>query len=161
MRTLGAALGVGTLAWLALPAAASSGAGPVSPIAQEGPGSAVETFDYPGAAKILAEKKITLKRGDGHITYVDCASGTGFIELLARQQDQKICFKVTGNSGWLTMEIPSVHSIKGNDYTTEANMTVGSESKSFDILKNQWTGVGESADKDKREYMLVELKTAK
>ncbi|MFI1205645.1 hypothetical protein ACH4VR_40545 [Streptomyces sp. NPDC020883] len=158
---LGAAVATGALAWLALSAGASSAAEPASPAADTGLRSAVEDFNYPGADKILAEKNIVLKRGDGHITYVDCASGTGFLEVMSREHEETMCFKVTGSSGWLTMEIPSVHAIKGNDYTTEANMTVGSETKSFDITKNTWTGVGESGDKQRREYVLVELRATK
>ncbi|MER6023264.1 hypothetical protein ABT141_34865, partial [Streptomyces anulatus] len=92
----------------------------VAAAADETPGYAVEDFNYPQADKILAEQGIALKRGDGHIVLVECAGGTGLIEVWARRQDnKKICFRVTGNSGWLTMEIPAVHSIKGNDYTTE------------------------------------------
>ncbi|WP_327684389.1 hypothetical protein [Streptomyces sp. NBC_00467] len=162
-RTLGSAAAAGALAWLALagPAAETGGKGEAAtPVADEAPGYAVEDFAYPQADKILAEKNIVLKRGDGHITYVDCASGTGFLEVWARAKD-KICFKVVGNSGWLTLEIPAVYTIKGNDYTTEVDMTVGTETKSFDIAKNSWTSVGESADEQGREHMLVEIRSTK
>ncbi|MDX3458961.1 hypothetical protein PV396_44790 [Streptomyces sp. ME02-8801-2C] len=130
-------------------------------VADEAPGYAVETFDYPNADKILAEQNIVLKRGDGHITLVDCASGTGLLEVWAREKADRICFKVVGNSGWLTMEIPSVYAVKGNDYATEVDMTVGAEEKSFDVEKNTWTAVGESADEQGREHMLVEIRSAK
>ncbi|MFB7648069.1 hypothetical protein ACFC0S_14910 [Streptomyces sp. NPDC056084] len=160
-RTAVAAVAAGALTWLSLSGGASGATGPAAPVADKGPGSTVETYNYPGAAKILAEKKITLKRGDGHITLVDCASGSGFIALLARKQDDPICFKTTGSSGWLTLEIPAVHAILGNDYTTAVDMTLGSETKSFDINKNDWTGVGESGDPQHREYALVEIRTTK
>ena len=75
--------------------------------------------------------------------------------------DSKICFKVAGNSGWLAVEIPSVFSVKGNDYATRVDMTVGTEEKSFDIAKNAWTPVGESADPQGREHMLVEIRSSK
>lgn len=162
-KATGTAVAGGALAWLALAGGAPVVAsGTVAAAADETPGYAVEDFNYPQADKILAEQGIALKRGDGHIVLVDCAGGTGLIEVWARRQDnKKICFRVTGNSGWLTMEIPAVHSIKGNDYTTEVDMTVGSEKKSFDITKNEWTSVGESADEQNREHMLVEIRTAK
>ncbi len=89
-------------------------------------GYAVENFDYPQADKILAEQNVVLKRGDGHITLADCATGTGQLEVMARDQS-KICFAVKGNSGWLTLELPSVYRIRGNDYATEVDMTVGTE----------------------------------
>ncbi|MBT2396454.1 hypothetical protein J7E89_10800 [Streptomyces sp. ISL-100] len=130
------------------------------PIADEAPGYAVEDFNYPQADKILAEKNIVLKRGDGHITLVDCASGTGFLEVWAREKE-KICFQVVGNSGWLTLEIPAVFAVKGNDYSTEVDMTTGTEEKSFDVAKNSWTAVGESADEQGREHMLVEIRSSK
>ncbi|MFF8835165.1 hypothetical protein [Streptomyces sp. NPDC015130] len=165
-RTLGVAA-TGALAWVAATgtgAGSHSGAGvtahAVAPVADEAPGFAVEDFGYPHADKILAEQGIVLKRGDGHITLVDCASGTDFLEVWAREKP-KICFKVTGNSGWLTMEIPSVHLIRGNDYTTEVAMTVGTEEKSFAITKNAWTPVGESADPEGREHVLMEIRSTK
>ncbi|MBT3149786.1 hypothetical protein HTV45_02470 [Streptomyces sp. CHD11] len=132
-----------------------------STVADDAPGYAVEDFDYPGADRILAEQNIVLKRGDGHITLVECASGTGYIEVLARERSDKVCFKVVGDSGWLTLEIPSVFSMKGNDYDTQVDMTVGTEEKSYDLDENTWTPVGESADEQGREHMLVEIRSAK
>ncbi|WP_220212088.1 hypothetical protein, partial [Streptomyces sp. WELS2] len=129
-------------------------------LAGEAPGYAVENYAYPYADKILAEKNIVLKRGDGHITLADCANGTGYLEVWARSKD-KICFQVTGNSGWLSLEIPSVYVIRGNDYAAQVDMTVGAEEKSFDIPKNTWTPVGESADPEGREHLLVEIRTSK
>ncbi|WNM35088.1 hypothetical protein RKE30_34360 [Streptomyces sp. Li-HN-5-11] len=167
MRLVGTALAAaaaGALAWTAMtggaPAGKSNAAEAVAPVAGEAPGYAVEDFNYPQADKILAEKNILLKRGDGHITLADCASGTGFLEVWARSRD-KVCFQVTGNSGWLTLEIPSVYAVRGNDYAAQVDMTVGTEEKSFDVAKNSWTPVGESADPQGREHMLVEIRTSK
>ncbi|MEU0029096.1 hypothetical protein [Streptomyces sp. NPDC006335] len=160
-RLLGTAVGAlaaGALAWTAMTAGGTP-AGTV-PVAGEAPGYAVEDFDYPQADKILAEKSILLKRGDGHITLADCATGTGQLEVQARDKS-KVCFDVKGASGWLTLELPSVYLIRGNDYTTEADMTVGSEQQSYDIAKNTWTPVGESADEQAREWTLLELRTSK
>ncbi|MEV8311945.1 hypothetical protein AB0P36_32660 [Streptomyces flavidovirens] len=160
-RTLGAAAAAGALAWLvAAGAPAVGGATSVEAIAAEAPGFTVEDFNYPQADKILAEQNITLKRGDGHIVLADCASGTGLLEVWAREKE-KICFRATGSSGWLTMEIRAVYGVKGNDYTTQVDMTVGTEEKSFDVAKNAWTAVGESADEQGRDHMLVEIRTAK
>lgn len=133
---------------------------PGAPVADDAPGFAIEYFAYPQADKIRAEKGITLKRGDGHILLADCAGGPGLLEVWARAKE-KICFRVTGNSGHLSLEIPSVFGVKGNDYATRVDMTAGSERKSFDITKNAWTGVGESADEQGRDFMLMEIRTAK
>ncbi|MFE2585815.1 hypothetical protein [Streptomyces sp. NPDC059378] len=142
-------------------AGASASGADVAPVAGEAPGYAVEDFAYPQADKILAEQGIVLKRGDGHITLADCASGTGLLQVMARERSASVCFKTVGNSGWLTLEIPSVYVVKGNDYATQVDMTVGSEEKSFDITKNTWTPVGESADEQGREFMLMEIRTTK
>ncbi|WP_307627030.1 hypothetical protein [Streptomyces turgidiscabies] len=158
-----AALAAGALAWTAVAGSAptSESGTAVEAVAGEAPGYAVETFDYPNADKILAEQNIVLKRGDGHITLADCASGTGLLEVWAREKADRICFKVVGSSGWLTLAIPSVYAVKGNDYATEVDMTVGTEEKSFDVEKNTWTAVGESADPQGREHLLVEIRTSK
>ncbi|WP_308439628.1 hypothetical protein [Streptomyces spinoverrucosus] len=128
-------------------------------MADEAPGYAVEDFAYPQADKIQQERGIILKRGDGHIVLAECGPA-GLLEVWARSQD-KICFRVTGNQGYLSLEIPSVYAIKGNDYQTEVNMTVDSEEKTFEVDENAWTPVGESADPEGREHMLVEIVTSK
>ncbi|WP_174720281.1 hypothetical protein [Streptomyces spongiicola] len=163
-RTLGAAMAAGTLAWLAMvgaPYPAGGETAAVEAVADEAPGYAIEDFNYPQADKILSEQGITLKRGDGHIVLAECGSEAGLLQVLARSQSKPICFRFTGNSGWLTLEIPSVHGIRGNDYTTEVNMTVEGEEKSFDVNKNAWTQVGEAADPEGREHMLVEIRSSK
>ncbi|MFI7360922.1 hypothetical protein ACIBO4_02035 [Streptomyces sp. NPDC050149] len=130
-------------------------------VADGAPGYAVEDFNYPQADKILAEKNVVLKRGDGHITFADCVPGTGQLELLARYNTARICFNVVGDEGWLALEIPAVFSFKGNDYSTTIGMTVGTEEKTFDIIKNTFTPVGESVDDESRDHMLVEIRTVK
>ncbi|SCF80772.1 hypothetical protein [Streptomyces sp. Ncost-T10-10d] len=130
-------------------------------VAEESPGYAVEDFRYPGADKILAEQGITLKRGDGHIMLADCSSGTGQLEVWSRKYQKVFCFKVTGDSGYLALEIPAVFSVRGNNYSTQIDMTAGDEKKSFDINKNEWTPVGESLDPGQRDFMLMEIRTSK
>ncbi|WKK25751.1 hypothetical protein QZH56_09235 [Streptomyces olivoreticuli] len=163
VRTLGAA-SAGALAWLAATsgtsAASSQDGATVQAATGDTPGYAVEDFGYPEADKILADKGITLKRGDGHILLADCADATGLIQIIARNKS-KVCFRVTGDSGYLALEIPAVHSIRGNDYAARVDMTVGSERKTFDISKNIWTPVGESGDPQGREHTLVEIRTSK
>lgn len=160
--TAAAAVAAGTLAWTLLVSGTTHAEGPddVTPVANEAPGYAVEDFAYPQADKILAERNIVLKRGDGHITLADCAGESGLLEVWARDKD-RICFKAVGDSGRLTMEIPAVYAIRGNNYATEVDMTVGTEKKSFDVEKNTWTPVGESADEQGRRHLLVEIRTSK
>ncbi|APU39117.1 hypothetical protein BSL84_04345 [Streptomyces sp. TN58] len=132
----------------------------VKTIADEGPGYAVEDFAYPNADKILAEQHITLKRGDGHILLADCASSADVIEVWGRK-NEKVCFSVTGNGGYLTLEIPAVYFIKGNSYSARVDMTAGAVEKTFEVKKNDWTPVGESADEQGRDFMLMEIRASK
>ncbi|MFE6690831.1 hypothetical protein ACFVFQ_30710 [Streptomyces sp. NPDC057743] len=124
--------------------------------------SAVEDFTYPGADKIEKEKGITLKRGDGHIVLADCSSGTGLMEVWSRK-NEKICFRTTGASGYLALEIPSVHIIKGSsDHSADVTLaTPKAKPQEVEVSKGQWTPVGESVDPEGREYVLVEIRTNK
>ncbi|MFD3947932.1 hypothetical protein [Streptomyces sp. NPDC058579] len=120
----------------------------------------VEDFAYPGADRIREEQGIVLKRGDGHIVLADCASGTGLLEVWSRD-NARVCFRASGNSGRLTLEIPTVYRVNSNAYTTELDMTVGTEEKTYDIPANSWKPVGETADPDGRPPVLVEIRTSR
>lgn len=124
-------------------------------------GYAVEDFNYPQADQIFAEKGIRLKRGDGHIVLADCKSGTNQLEVWSYESVEAICFNVSGKSGWLTLEIPSVFGIRGNDFNTQVDMTTEGEEKSFDVEKNLWTAVGQTADEEGRDFALLEIRTSK
>ncbi|MFE4857065.1 hypothetical protein [Streptomyces sp. NPDC056670] len=128
--------------------------------ATEQPPSAVEDFTYPSADKILKEKNLKLKRGNGKIVLADCKSEPNLLKFVARDRDD-FCFKVTGDQGYLSLEVPSVGGVQSNGYATKINMTVDGQRKSFDIPKNSWKGVGENADPASREHTLVEIITNK
>ncbi|MFD5413414.1 hypothetical protein [Streptomyces nojiriensis] len=98
--------------------------------------------------------------GHGHILLADCASATDPLEVWSRA-NEKICFRVSGTTGYLTLEIPSVFAVKGNDYSAHVDMKVGAEDKTWDVNKNSWTAVGESADEQGREFMIMEIRTSK
>lgn len=156
-----AVLAVATVWVTSTPGEARKEAGQVSPAAEGSPNYAVEYFDYPQADRIYQETGILLKRGDGHITLVDCATTANVLEVSARGNADPACFRVTGDGGYLTLEMESVYGILGNDYTTEVDMTVGDEKKSFDITKNAWTPVGETSDPEGRDHMLVEIRSTR
>lgn len=138
-----------------------SSTGPLT-VAEAQPGSVVEDFNYPDAAKIKEEKGITLKRGDGHITLADCSSATGLMEVWSRS-NARVCFRTTGASGYLTLEVPSVHTIKGSaDHAADITLTEPTaKPKEVTVPKGQWTPVGEPTDPQRREYTLVEIRTSK
>ncbi|WJV48667.1 hypothetical protein [Streptomyces flavofungini] len=88
----------------------------------------MEDFGHPQADKIQMEKGILLKHGAGRIVLAGCGSRDGLLEVWVRGKG-KVCLRVTGNSGYLSLEIPAVSGIKGNDYGTDVTMTVGDEEK--------------------------------
>ncbi|MFG2991798.1 hypothetical protein ACGFZK_21330 [Streptomyces sp. NPDC048257] len=163
LRIVGAALAAGALTWVAV-GGVTGGAGAeglaTKAIADEGPGYAIEDFSYPNADKILAEQKIKLKSGDGHILLTECTGAPEQMEVFSHK-NEKVCFRTTGNKGYLSLEIPSVFGIKGNEYASQVNMTTGTEEKTFNVDKNAWTAVGETADEKGRDFMLLEIRTSK
>ncbi len=164
LRTVGVAVGAGALTWLAVMGSVPGGSGTerlaTEAVADEGPGYAIEDFTYPNADKILAEQKIKLKKGDGHILLAACDSEPGLLEVYSRV-NERVCFRVSGASGYLSLELPSVFGVKGNDYDSQVDMAVGTEEKTYKVIKNTWTPVGETADEQGREFMLLEIRASK
>ncbi|MEV7026349.1 trypsin-like serine protease, partial [Kitasatospora sp. NPDC093558] len=104
----------------------------------------VEDFSYPDAAKILADRGITLKSGDGHIVLADCASGPGLVHLYSRVLNpSEVCFRITDRTASLSMEIPQVYLIKGDDHAVKATLNTEGKVTSVDLDKNTWKAVGE------------------
>ncbi|GAB3007162.1 hypothetical protein GCM10023080_086010 [Streptomyces pseudoechinosporeus] len=158
VRILGTAAAAGALAWAVIAGGQPAGA-PADPVADAAPGYAVEDYNYPNADKILAEQGIVLKRGDGHIVLADCASSDNLLRFLARDRED-VCFKVTGDGGFLTLELASVHGVKTDDSgNTHLEMTAEDDQVEYDIPADTWEGVGESVDG--REHVLVEIRTTK
>ncbi|MDP5317327.1 MULTISPECIES: hypothetical protein [unclassified Streptomyces] len=144
-------------------AGAAHAAGTASPTvaevsAEEVP-PAIEDFNYPGAAKVLADKGLNLKRGDGHITLADCGSSPDLLKFIGRDRDD-FCFKVTGDTGYLTLEVPAVTGVQTTSQSARIAMTVDDETKTYDIAENKWQGIGETTDPEQRDHVLVEISTA-
>ncbi|RZU15017.1 hypothetical protein [Streptomyces sp. BK239] len=162
IATAATAAGAAAIVATALSHTARSNAPESVSVVDSQPGPAIETFDYPNADQIKAQKGITLKRGDGNITLVDCSSGTGLMEVWARSND-KFCFRATGSSGWLSLELPSVHVVKGpGDQAAEVTLTAPDNTQQeVKVPKGTWTSVGEATDPQGREFVLVEIRTTK
>ncbi|MFB7621007.1 trypsin-like serine protease, partial [Kitasatospora sp. NPDC056181] len=104
----------------------------------------MEGFAYPDAAKVLAERNITLKTGDGHIVLADCTAGPGQVQLYSRAATpSEVCFKINGPTGYLALEIPKIYNIKGDDHTVKATVSTDGNTATFDVAKNVWTPIGE------------------
>jgi hypothetical protein len=112
------------------PAAAADPAGSMAaaaPQAADAPPAAVEDGVYPGAAAILAEHNVRVIAGDGHILYADCAlppvGNVGVMKVRTTEEIGPdgaglICFKVTGRTGRLDLEVPAVYEIRGDGLRT-------------------------------------------
>lgn len=131
------------------------------------PPPAVEDYAYPGADQIFKDRGIKLTRGDGHIVLVACGT-PGLMEVNARGMQDidkvgggRFCFKTTGTTGFLSLELPSVYGVSTNDYAAHLTMAAGVDSKTYDLPKNAWTGVGEIGDPQHRPFTLLEITTTK
>ncbi|MFD5922242.1 hypothetical protein ACFVYP_36010 [Kitasatospora sp. NPDC058201] len=125
----------------------------------------VEDFLHPGAERLLTERKITLKQGDGRIRLKEgpdlsvptsCqASNEIFVE--SRLDKYGYCFLVTGTSGYLAMELPDVYGIWTEDRAVSARLVAAGQEKQVNIGPNSVEPVGESLPGGKRS-VLVELR---
>ncbi|CAL9472329.1 MULTISPECIES: hypothetical protein [unclassified Streptomyces] len=133
----------------------------VASVAGEQPGYAVEDFNYPQADKIKEEQGIVLKRGDGHITLATCGSRTGLLEVYTHA-NRLVCFSVTGTSGYLSLEIPSVYGMKGAaGVDTDVTLRAPDETvQEVTVPENSFEPVGASIDPSGRSHILVEIRTS-
>ncbi|MFJ8649591.1 hypothetical protein ACIRNI_26165 [Streptomyces sp. NPDC093546] len=151
MACVAVAVGVTVAHASEIPATGAAG------VAGDLPPFAIEDFGYPDAARIQAELGLTLKRGDGHITLADCASGTGLMEVYSRTKG-KICFRATGKTGYLSLEIPTVYGMRGDaSHQTDVKLTADGSEQNISVAPNEWKGVGEAADPERRDHVLVEI----
>lgn len=125
-----------------------------SPAAATDMPSTVESLDYPGAAKIAADRGITLKRGDGHITLTDCAQT---YDLQVRSRLGHFCFAVSGKNGLLTLELPDSFGIDNGAHPVEATLNAGGNESVVKAPANDYTPMGETGDTGQRS-ILVELR---
>ena len=119
-----------------------------------------ENYDYPGSDRILEERGVLLRKGDGHILLVDCKSGAGFAEVWSRSKGQ-FCFRISGAAGYLTMELPEVYLIGGGStHTVQATVTIDGNAKTVQAPKGKWLSVGEGADPESSPATLLEFRAS-
>jgi hypothetical protein len=119
----------------------------------------VENGSYPGAARVLAERGIKLITGDGHIMLADCGPDPDQPPsdlILVQSLDQSLpaganfCFKATGPHGYLTMEIPQVYFVRGENTRTIAAKVETHDAtpvvETFQVDPREWQplGIGQS-----------------
>ncbi|MFF4748004.1 hypothetical protein [Streptomyces sp. NPDC001268] len=129
---------------------------------------AVEDFTHPRAEKILQDRKIVLKRGDGGIMLKpgDGAGGlSGCSEArdiwVESRVDQKLgyCFVATGTTGYLAMEIPDSFMLWTQDRAVRATVTADGKKTTYEAGKDQVTPIGEADQTGgEKRSVLVELR---
>ncbi|WP_344077877.1 hypothetical protein [Streptomyces crystallinus] len=147
-------------AGITVPALAATGAPTTATTADPdtAPPSTVEGFAYPGAAKILADRKVKLIKGDGHIVLADaCDYSPRQIKVWGRDRDT--CFNVSASTGYLTLEIEKVWGLETGDHPISADLTSESgKSLSVDVPKGKYKSVGEGQAGADEQTTLVELR---
>ncbi|WP_329485034.1 hypothetical protein OG618_00305 [Kitasatospora sp. NBC_01246] len=127
---------------------------------------AIEDFQHPGAARILTERKVTLKQGDGRIrlkegvennTQAAC-QGANDIFVESRIDDKNgYCFTVSGTTGYLAMELPSVYGFWTEERSVSAKLVASGHETLVNVAPNSAQPVGESVPGGQRS-VLVELR---
>ncbi|GAA2659812.1 MULTISPECIES: hypothetical protein [Actinosynnema] len=127
----------------------------------------VEDYSYPGAEKIFTDTAVRLIAGDGHMLFVDCdkprSGDIGLLRIRSSSlpndghsglgvgidRDGRVCFEITGRTGYVTMTLPAVYEIRGNGYAPGAGHSVTAELTTdsgvrsvVDIQKDKATQVG-------------------
>ncbi|MCA6095925.1 hypothetical protein LE181_27650 [Streptomyces sp. SCA3-4] len=134
----------------AAPAAASTAAADMP--------STVESFAYPGAAKIVQDQQITLKRGDGHILLTDCSLKHD-IQVESRIGKNYYCFSVSGKQGFLTLELPDVYFLWNKELPVQAKVTADGETTVVNAPaakpgQENLTHIGETSNSGKPSVLL-------
>lgn len=143
----------------ALVCAAFAIAAPVGAQADDPPQPSIEeTFEYPGADEIFGQRGIRLVKGDGHIVLADCVKGTSQAEVWSRNKGQ-YCFRVTGSTGYLTLELTEFYLVKGaGGQEMAAKVIVDGNEETVAVKKSTWVSIGEGADPGNGPATLVELR---
>ncbi|MGW3998957.1 hypothetical protein [Amycolatopsis sp. NPDC004772] len=135
---------------------------PAIAAADDVPPPIVEEYDYPGADAIYAQYHIRLLKGDGHILFTDCTASGPLVKVWSRIAERSyFCFRITGESGYLTMDVPDVFAITGDAHELKATVVIKGTATPTDVVKNTYTPVGEGADPQNGFTPLVELRSGR
>jgi hypothetical protein len=156
VKKFGHLLAAGALSAAVLPFVSGTAA------ADDVPPPIVEEYDYPGADQIYAQYQIRLLKGDGHILFTDCAASGALVKVWSRiAEHQYFCFRITGESGYLTMDVPDVFAVTGDTHELKATVVIKGTATPTDVIKNTYTPVGEGVNPQNGFTPLVELRSGR
>ncbi|MEU8665279.1 hypothetical protein [Streptomyces anulatus] len=159
----------GTSTWLATADASAAATEPRAAATADMP-SLVEDFIHPGAERILQDRKIVLKRGDGNIMLkpgngeggMNACLGANNVFVESRLDKQGFCFVTTGTTGYLTMEIPDAFFLWTQDQPMQATVTADGKTTVYKAPENDVTEIGETdTPGGEKRSVLVELRISK
>lgn len=117
------------------------------------PGSTVEDFRYPGAESI---EDIELIRGDGRIMLAEC---TGDPQLITVESVGRLvyCFRVKGDTGWLSLRLDGVFLVGSGDQVVAAKITTNGEEQTVVVPEGEVRPTGAN---DPNFAVLLELRAS-
>ncbi|MFD9219492.1 hypothetical protein ACFWDI_05550 [Streptomyces sp. NPDC060064] len=122
------------------------------------PSYAIEDFAYPDADRILADRGIVLRKGDGHIMLTECSAPHQIQVWTLQNAEGKYCFRVTGKTGNLTLEVNKVHAIQTEERAVRASLTMDGKTTTVEVPKDDYKPVGQGEGNNPAPAVLVELK---
>lgn len=115
-----------------------------------------EDFSYPGAEAYLPSG-ITLKKGDGNLLIVDCATEAHAVKVESFEGSGEFCFNVRGQSAYVTLELSGVFLIWTSNAAVQATVLVGTQQSVVD-LQEGYNPVGFDASGNPVGARLLELR---
>lgn len=162
-----AAVGLACCATMATGVAAAvtgqDDSGSTAPPSIESPMALVEDYSYPGADHIYAERGIRLIEGDGNILLLpegQCGSVAQPVVVYSSEVTDKFCFDVQNSEGYLTMRVPDVYLMKGDNHTINATITVGDETTVKQLKEDGFTPIGKGTSQDSPTATLLKLEAS-
>ena len=91
-----------------------------------------EDFNYPGAEAYLPSG-ITLKKGDGNLLIVNCATQAHAVKVESFEGSGEFCFNIRGQSAYVTLELAGVFLIWTSNAAVQATVLVGTQQSVVDL----------------------------
>lgn len=117
------------------------------------PGSTVEDFRYPGAESI---EDIELIRGDGRIMLATCNGDPQLITVESVGRSV-YCFRVKGDTGWLSLRLDRVFLVGSGDQVVAATVTTNGEQQTVVVPEGEVRPTGTT---DPNFAVLLELRAS-